>query len=347
VDVAGFLDGSGGDGGAGGAGGDGGGGGGGRIAYQYRTLVAGGSTSVGGGTSGVRNTGGCICDHGGLSPDPTGAAGVVTKTQAATAVTTSATAVSPTGATLNGTINPNSTATTYHFEFGTTTAYGSVGPASAGAVGADHSDHVVSETISGLAPNTTYHYRVVATDGIGFTTLGADVVFTTPSPPRADNDGDGYNALSDCNDNNASIHPGAFDTPGNGSDENCDGHDAALPRITSAIKHKWLITGPRFTAVTLSASNVPAGAQIRLICKGKGCKLKKKTIKISKAGTVSLLKSLSKKQRKFRAGQSLEIQIFAPSRIGKDVVLKFKNNRKAPSVARRCLAPGATTITAC
>ena len=44
-----------------------------------------------------------------------------------------------------------------------------------------------------------------------------------------DLDRDGYSAVfngGDCNDRNARIHPGAFDVPGNGVDENCTGHDA-------------------------------------------------------------------------------------------------------------------------
>jgi hypothetical protein len=182
VEVDGALVARGGEGGAGGCCGDGGGGGGGRIAYQFRTLIAAGTALVNGGSSGTRSTGGC-CSHGGLSPDATGAAGLVTKVQAATAITGPATAVSSTGATLNGTVNPNSNATTYHFDFGPTGAYGTRVPASDAGVGSDAADHVVSAAIGGLAPNTTYHYRVVATDAAGFATTGPDVGFTTLAAP--------------------------------------------------------------------------------------------------------------------------------------------------------------------
>ncbi len=94
--------------------------------------------------------------------------------------TGNATAITPTSATVNGTVNPEGQSTTYYFEYGTTTSYGSkTSPADAGSGTADVK---VSSSIESLTPNTTYHYRVVAANASG-TTLGADVSFKTPKPP--------------------------------------------------------------------------------------------------------------------------------------------------------------------
>jgi hypothetical protein len=174
IDVTGLLSAEGGDGGTGGCCGDGGGGGGGRIAYRYVNLVNAGEASVAGGESGVSGTFG----HGSLSPEATGGPGVITKTQGPTATTSAATAVGLTGATLNGIVNPHGHATTYQFQLGTSTAYGTTIPVPAGDVGSDSADHALLQAVLGLQPNTTYHYRIVAT-GFGFIAPGADTTFTT------------------------------------------------------------------------------------------------------------------------------------------------------------------------
>jgi PASTA domain len=179
VSLAGRLSAAGGDGGAGGCCGDGGGGGGGRIAIQYRTLAEGGSIDVSGGVSGLNSSGCCKLGTGNPSPQATGGNGVITRIQAPVATTTAATAVKSATATLNGVVGPNFNATTYHFEYGATTAYGLRAPAGEAAVGADGALHAVAQPITGLKLNKTYHFRLVATDALGFVTNGADVAFKT------------------------------------------------------------------------------------------------------------------------------------------------------------------------
>ena len=108
--------------------------------------------------------------------DPTKA----TTVAVAPAVETSpATDVTETGAVLNGTIDPIGLQTTYYFEYGTSTAYGSRVPAGIEAVaGGGREEKSFFRTITGLTPGTTYHFRLVATNSAG-TTEGDDRSFTT------------------------------------------------------------------------------------------------------------------------------------------------------------------------
>jgi thermitase len=95
-------------------------------------------------------------------------------------LTGAASDVTASGATLGGSVNPAGTATSYYFEYGTTSGYGSHTPPQ--SVGSGSQPAAVSAPVSGLAPSTTYHYRLVALRGsVAFP--GADVTFTTPASP--------------------------------------------------------------------------------------------------------------------------------------------------------------------
>ena len=92
--------------------------------------------------------------------------------------TGSASNVTNTGATLNGTVNPEGASTTYKFEYGTTTSYGTSVPVPDGSAGSGTSAVNESANISNLTASTTYHYRIDATNSAG-TTNGSDATFTT------------------------------------------------------------------------------------------------------------------------------------------------------------------------
>ena len=98
-----------------------------------------------------------------------------------TVTTQAATSVDTTSATLNGTVNANGASTTVTFEYGLTTAYGTSVTADQSPVTGSTST-AVSKTISGLTPNTTYHYRVVGQNSAG-TSNGEDLTFTTDPLP--------------------------------------------------------------------------------------------------------------------------------------------------------------------
>ena len=96
------------------------------------------------------------------------------------ASTGAASSVTSATAVLGGSVNPNGSATSYYFQYGTTTAYGAQSaPASAGSGTTAVS---ASATIGGLSPDTTYHFRLVASSSAG-TTDGADATFTSAKAP--------------------------------------------------------------------------------------------------------------------------------------------------------------------
>jgi hypothetical protein len=93
--------------------------------------------------------------------------------------TNSATNVASSSAKLNGTVNPNGLTTTVRFQYGKTTSYGST---TASQTKTGNTYQSVSSNVSGLTANTTYHFRIVATNSSG-TRFGTDRTFTTTGPP--------------------------------------------------------------------------------------------------------------------------------------------------------------------
>jgi CSLREA domain-containing protein len=87
-----------------------------------------------------------------------------------------AVAITTAGATTSGSVNPSARATTYHFEYGATSAYGS--STAEGSLPAGVGPVAVSAALDGLAPGTIYHVRLVATNDDG-TAASGDVSFTT------------------------------------------------------------------------------------------------------------------------------------------------------------------------
>jgi phosphodiesterase/alkaline phosphatase D-like protein len=91
--------------------------------------------------------------------------------------TNDATNIQTTGATLNGTVNPNYLSTAVTFEYGLTTSYGtSVTATQSPATGS--SSLSVSFDLTGLNPGTIYHFRVKTVNTLG-TVYGDDKSFTT------------------------------------------------------------------------------------------------------------------------------------------------------------------------
>ncbi|MFL5779886.1 MAG: choice-of-anchor Q domain-containing protein [Thermoleophilaceae bacterium] len=95
------------------------------------------------------------------------------------ATTGAATQIMTTRATLTGARNTHGLPGTYRYRYGQTTAYGNLTSAASNAGPATS-----PATLTGLKPNTLYHYRLVVTNTDG-TTVGADRTFRTKQVPFA------------------------------------------------------------------------------------------------------------------------------------------------------------------
>jgi hypothetical protein len=127
--------------------------------YHYRIVAYNaGGTSYGGDTNFTT-----------LGPPPTVTTGV-------------ANPVATASATLNGTVNPNGSGVTAYFEWGTSTAYGNF---SSTLQESGSSSIPISIPVSGLSPNTTYHFRIDAyvNGHASMISYGADQPFTTTTTP--------------------------------------------------------------------------------------------------------------------------------------------------------------------
>lgn len=97
--------------------------------------------------------------------------------------TASATALTDSGATIEGSVNPDDSATTYEVLYGPTSSYGSATGQVSLAAGVLAQS--VAVPLTGLSPSTTYHFAIEATNAFGSVTT-ADGTFATaaaPSPP--------------------------------------------------------------------------------------------------------------------------------------------------------------------
>jgi predicted lipoprotein with Yx(FWY)xxD motif len=95
------------------------------------------------------------------------------------------------GIELKGTIYTYESDTHYRFEYGTTTSYGASVPVPDGDAGTQ-SIVTVAQTVTGLQPGTTYHYRLVASNA-GGTGMSPDATFsigTAEAPPPSSGGGE-------------------------------------------------------------------------------------------------------------------------------------------------------------
>jgi hypothetical protein len=178
----------------------------------------------------------------------------------------------------------------------------------------------------------------VTDNGLDEDCSGADAV-------NLDRDGDGSLRPVDCNDANRAIRPGARDIPRNRVDEDCSGKDAAFPTLGANVSNSWDVNGASFRLLTLAITQqFPKGMKAQILCKGTRCPFKTKSLKLGKVrrGARNAIASLSSRQRRFRAGQTVEVFVSAPGFNTKVARMPLKLD-KVPRVQSLCAVPGSKT----
>ncbi|HEY5287680.1 MAG TPA: glycoside hydrolase family 27 protein [Solirubrobacteraceae bacterium] len=164
------------------------------------------------------------------------------------ATTLEPTSVTATGASLGGVVDPeDATLGACSFEYGTALPYTQSAPCSTlpGATGGAQS---VSVQLSGLSPNTAYHYRVLASSPSG-TGIGADVTFTTAVSSQV-----------------SLVHPqpSIAGTPAVGQRLTC--HPGTPSGTTARLGYAWvrdLIPIPEATATTYTVKGQDSGHHLQ------------------------------------------------------------------------------------
>src|SRR5271154_420568 len=106
--------------------------------------------------------------------------GEAASSPAPSATTSGASLITYSSATLHGSVDPHGRATDYVFQYGTSRKYGSQTPIAPAGEGGGTIE--ISQTVTGLQPFTTYHYRVLAS-GPSSAAVGRDRTFQTAKIP--------------------------------------------------------------------------------------------------------------------------------------------------------------------
>jgi Putative metal-binding motif len=163
-----------------------------------------------------------------------------------------------------------------------------------------------------------------------------------PPPPPTDADRDGTSPPADCNDNNATVWPGAPEVAGNGIDENCDGTDPPA-RITAVVQSAWKATSRGARVLRLRVRDAPANARAQVRCLGRRCAFERRGLPVGRDGRANLRPLV---RRRLRPKTTLEVRITAPNSIGKVVRYPIRR-RRIPQGRTMCLPPGTRKPTRC
>jgi hypothetical protein len=118
-------------------------------------------------------------------------------------------------------------------------------------------------------------------------------------------------------------------------------HKDRVATVGALVGTRWVIHGTRFSLRQLTLSQLPKTWTAQIRCAGRHCPFARRTLKGRvKRGTASVLGSLKRSQRRFRAGQTLEVWVSAPGLNTKVARLTLKPGR-IPATRALCAPAGA------
>jgi hypothetical protein len=139
-----------------------------------------------------------------------------------------------------------------------------------------------------------------------------------------DRDGDGYRVseppnrpllVYDCNDTpgiGARINPGKRDVRGNKLNEDCKGGPAKALALPSSIRDFWTTVRGGAAVSAMKVTSVKRRSRIKVTCRGRGCRFKKRTIKVTRRAKAVKLTRLFK-GTVLRPGGRVEVKVLPPS----------------------------------
>jgi phospholipase C len=180
--------------------------------------------------------------------------------------TTTAASVAQMTASVTASVNPNGgEVSDCHFEYGTSTAYGSSAPCSS-SPGSGSSPVPVSAALTALKPNTAYHFRIVATSP-GGASQGSDRSFSTlPNPPTVET-----GAASAVKNTTAALN--ATVNPNGGQVSDCHfeyGTSTAYGSSTPCTPPPGAASTPVGVSAQLTALKVNTGYHFRVVASNAG-----------------------------------------------------------------------------
>jgi hypothetical protein len=168
------------------------------------------------------------------------------------------------------------------------------------------------------------------------------------APPAAswliafDRDGDGFTRFSnppDCNDSNASTHPGAPEARGGHIDTDCDGIIDPFLRIHAARHFEVGFSGGSTVVTDLAVTSVPTGDTVHLACAGRRrCPFGATSVKLRRGHRVDFTHLV--RRHKLHPGLVLVVRITGPQSIGFYWSEAIRKPPKLPNQKIRCMNPG-------